>query len=273
MTVVRACCCLTACVNPSLSFAPCLLPLSTYVFFSFSCSLPISFFPSLCFHRAVKQLPSLQAVKCYEAICVSGTEVPAVEAEVRSELAELLLGHTWNMTEACQHLERANLLLGPVRGSLGLKCRVLSQLGRCRVLTGQSKLALQAYEKAADLAHSGRQSRFGPYMLSRGIASIFLTSSVSHSVSNHFESMKRLPLVLFEAELTNLLLNAWHISQKCLSLYCLLTCICIVIFHSVTNQFVSPALPAEVHFHCHMLLSVPCLQCGPCNARQCQLHY
>eukprot|EP00884_Botryococcus_braunii_P000287 jgi/Botrbrau1/10259/Bobra.0140s0013.3 len=100
----------------------------------------------------------VEAVKCYEALCGNGSEGPTVEALVRLELAEMLLQHTFNLHEARQHLERAHLVLRPVRGSFEIKCLVLSHLGRCCMSSGQTKLASQAYEKALEICQATRDN-------------------------------------------------------------------------------------------------------------------
>ena len=52
------------------------------------------------------QRPS-QAIKCLEAICRSSAPMPIAAAKTRLWLAQVLLQHTQNVTEATQHLQQA----------------------------------------------------------------------------------------------------------------------------------------------------------------------
>lgn len=49
----------------------------------------------------------LQAAKCLEAVCRSSAPMPVAAAKSRLWLAQILLQHTQNVTEATQHLQQA----------------------------------------------------------------------------------------------------------------------------------------------------------------------
>ena len=49
----------------------------------------------------------MQAVKCHLALCASGSEVPMVEARSQLALGKLILQHTHNPQDACEHFARA----------------------------------------------------------------------------------------------------------------------------------------------------------------------
>ncbi len=49
----------------------------------------------------------MQAVKCHLALCASGNEVPIVEARSHLALCKLILQHTHNPQDACEHIARA----------------------------------------------------------------------------------------------------------------------------------------------------------------------
>ena len=97
----------------------------------------------------------LQAVRCYEALCLKEvTLLPVPEARARVRLATLLLQYTDNVHKAKQHLEQCMLLLKNTHGYEKLKCQVFSGLARCYRLFGREtrRSWLNACTSGLDLA-------------------------------------------------------------------------------------------------------------------------
>lgn len=102
----------------------------------------------------------LQAVRCYEALCLKDlTLLPVPEARARVRLASLLLQYTDNVHRAKQHLETCMLLLKNVHGYEKLKCQTFSGLARCYRLFGRDVRMswLNATTSGLDLARQAEK--------------------------------------------------------------------------------------------------------------------
>ena len=102
----------------------------------------------------------LQAVRCYEALCLKDlTLLPVPEARARVRLASLLLQYTDNVHRAKQHLETCMMLLKNVHGYEKLKCQTFSGLARCYRLFGRDVRMswLNATTSGLDLARQAEK--------------------------------------------------------------------------------------------------------------------
>ena len=99
----------------------------------------------------------LQAVRCYEALCLKDlTLLPVPEARARVRLASLLLQYTDNVHRAKQHLETCMLLLKNVHGYEKLKCQTFSGLARCcRLRQGRANVVAQRHHERAGSGEAG----------------------------------------------------------------------------------------------------------------------
>lgn len=77
-----------------------------------------------------------QAIKCLQAATTIAEQPPATTASARVVLAQLLLDHFDNQSEAGSHLRLADLELRQVSGHVPLKCEVLDSMARCQLASG-----------------------------------------------------------------------------------------------------------------------------------------
>ena len=102
----------------------------------------------------------LQALKCLEAAV--GAELsppPLVEVRARLRLATLLLRHADAAGAAKAHLERAQVVVQPLRSCDELKCAVVAALAEAYGMHGAAKHKERkaALRKGADIASANRK--------------------------------------------------------------------------------------------------------------------
>ncbi|KAG2438757.1 hypothetical protein HXX76_005301 [Chlamydomonas incerta] len=99
----------------------------------------------------------IQALHCYQAL-VNQVLPPDVEVKARLNLARLMLEHTFNVKEACNHLLRAQSQSRSLIGCYCIKYEVADRLATAQQLLGDEAGELATYAAAAELWQSAQGS-------------------------------------------------------------------------------------------------------------------
>eukprot|EP00878_Enallax_costatus_P032574 GHUV01035809.1.p1 GENE.GHUV01035809.1~~GHUV01035809.1.p1 ORF type:complete len:211 (+),score=57.88 GHUV01035809.1:404-1036(+) len=100
----------------------------------------------------------LEAIKCYTAM-LNQSLMPTDEAVARLKLAQLLLEHTSNITDAKQQLQKAELLVSALPGQQLLHCELLAALGQAHRYLGETGFQRQSYLKGVELCKDTGRSK------------------------------------------------------------------------------------------------------------------
>ncbi|WIA32226.1 hypothetical protein OEZ86_003074 [Tetradesmus obliquus] len=133
----------------------------------------------------------LKAIQCYTAI-LGQSLLPADEATARLQLAQLLLEHTHNVSDAKQHLQKADLLVAQLPGQPLLKCEVLAQLGRAHKYLGETPFQRQCYLKGLELCKQHISSSSNNSSNKRGMAewAVYFHLHTAESYTTEQDSLK-----------------------------------------------------------------------------------